>query len=311
MPRKVKKSWKKQFYSEEMLQNSEPHTGNADHVSVTSNLSVHQHATDPGNTIQPVSQAHPSHRHNLDRHVAVCLPKLELPTFNGEPLEWHPFWVCFEAAIHSNTSLTNVQKLNYLRAQVKGEAARVIAGLPLTNLNYMHSVALLKDRYGQPHQIVNAHIQSLVELPKPSNKLASLRLFHDTIESHVRCQESLGKSPESLDTLLVQTMLSKLPEETKCNMTRNHQREDWTVQELQTGLRNEIRVFEVGQPPSHNSQTGLPPTASFIASTRKSHPKKDSFNKLCCVYCKGNHSAINCDTHTEVRRDHQATTVVL
>ena len=107
-------------------------------------------------------------------------------------------------------------------------------------------MALLKDRYGKLHQIVNAHIQSLVELPKLSNKLESLRLFHDTIESHVRCLESLGKLPKSLDTLLVQTMLSKLLEETKRNMARNHQREDWTVQELQAGLRNEIRVFEVG-----------------------------------------------------------------
>ena len=51
---------------------------------------------------------------------------------------------------------------------MKGEAARVLAGLPLTNLNYTHSVALLKDRYGQPHRIVNAHVQSLVELSKPS-----------------------------------------------------------------------------------------------------------------------------------------------
>jgi len=95
-------------------------------------------------------------------------------------------------------------------------------------------------------------------------------------------------------------MLSKLPEETKRNMARNHQRGDWTVQELQAGLRNEIRVFEVGQPSPYNSPTGLPPTASFITSTRKPHYKKDSINKLCCVYCKGSHSAVNCDTHTEV-----------
>jgi len=55
---------------------------------------------------------------------------------------------------------------------------------------------------------------TLIDLSKPSNKLASLRLFHDTVDSHIHCLESLGKSPESLDTLLVQTMLTKLPEET-------------------------------------------------------------------------------------------------
>jgi len=83
-------------------------------------------------------------------------------------------------------------------------------------------------------------------------------------------------------------------------MARNHQRDNWTVQELHASLHNEITVFEVGQPSSYNSQTGLPTTASFITSTSKPHSKKYLVNKLCCVYCKDSHSAVNCDTHTEV-----------
>ena len=150
--------------------------------------------------------------HHVDQQFAIRLPKLELPLFNGEPLEWHPFWDCFEAAIHTNPSLTNVQRLTYLRSKVKGEAARVIS----------------------------SHIQALVDLPKPSNKLSSLRLFHDTVESHICCLESLGMSPEALDTLLVQTVLNKLPEETKRNMARNQQNVEWIIQELQSALRNEI-----------------------------------------------------------------------
>ena len=63
------------------------------------------------------------------------LPKLELPQFNGDPLVWQTFWDCFEAAVHSNTSLTGVQKLSYLRAQLHGDATRVIAGFQLTNDN--------------------------------------------------------------------------------------------------------------------------------------------------------------------------------
>ena len=58
------------------------------------------------------------------------------------------FWDCFESAIHLNPNLSGVQKLSYLIAQLKGEAARVITGLPLTNSNYEHSVDLRKGIMG-------------------------------------------------------------------------------------------------------------------------------------------------------------------
>ena len=70
--------------------------------------------------------------------------------------------------------LTGVQKLSYLRAQLRGEASRVITVLPLTNSNYRHSIELLTERYGQVQCIISAQIQTLLGLPKPSNKLASL-----------------------------------------------------------------------------------------------------------------------------------------
>ena len=106
-----------------------------------------------------------SRGHTEGKQFATRLPKLEIPVFTGEPLDWQPFWDCFEAAIHVNPSLSAVQKLSYLRAQLRGEAARTIAGLPLTNLNYGHSVTLLRDRYGQPQRIISAHVQALLDLP--------------------------------------------------------------------------------------------------------------------------------------------------
>ena len=96
-------------------------------------------------------------------------------------------------------------------------------------------------------------------------------------------------------------MLTKLPEETKRNMARNHQNIDWTIQELQNALRNEIRIFEVGQQTSFTSQNNLPSTASFHTSAaRKPHHRKEAGSKLCCVYYKGNHTAINCENHKDV-----------
>ena len=66
--------------------------------------------------------------------TAAQLPKLEIPVYAGEPLEWQSFWNYFEAVINTKPSLTGVQKLSYLCALLKSEPSRVVAALPLTNL---------------------------------------------------------------------------------------------------------------------------------------------------------------------------------
>ena len=96
-------------------------------------------------------------------------------------MSWQTFWDSYNAAIHSNPSLSGIQKCNYLKAQLHGDAARAIAGFPLTELNYQHLIDLLRDRFGQPHKLVAAHMQALLEIPKPTSTLTSLHVFHDTI----------------------------------------------------------------------------------------------------------------------------------
>ena len=105
--------------------------------------------------------------------------------------------------MHSNNVLSDVQRLNYLQAHLGGEASRAIAGFPLTGANYCQSVDLLKDRFGQPQRIVNAHVPALMNLPNPKNEIKSLREFYDAIENHVRGLLALGWTEESYGALLV------------------------------------------------------------------------------------------------------------
>ena len=94
---------------------------------------------------------------------------------------WQTFWNSFDAAVRLNVGLNDVQKFNYLHGKLHGDATCtctcVIAGSPLTKKNYTQSVELLKDRFGQPYNIINAHLEALLNLTKPSNNLASLQAF--------------------------------------------------------------------------------------------------------------------------------------
>ena len=43
----------------------------------------------------------------------------------------------------------------------------------LSELYYTHSIALLQDRFCQPHKLINAHIKSLTNMASPTNSLST------------------------------------------------------------------------------------------------------------------------------------------
>ena len=53
----------------------------------------------------------------------VKLPKLEAPTFDGKLINWISFWQQFNVAIHSWSTLSDVEKLAYLRNSLKDGSA--------------------------------------------------------------------------------------------------------------------------------------------------------------------------------------------
>ena len=101
----------------------------------------------------------------------------------------------------------------------------------------------------------------------------------------------------SLERLLVPMILTKLLEETKKNMARDHPSTTWTIEELQAAILKELRIFEVGQQTSTLTNHQAIPTASFCTG---GHTHRDTTNKLSCAYCKGTHSANNCDVSKDV-----------
>ena len=242
----------------------------------------------------------------LPTHTAAVtrLPELSLPYFAGNPLLWQTFWDSYDAAVHSNPILSKVQKFNYLRSQLQDDAAKTITGFPLTSENYDHSVALLKERFGQTHKIVNAHMQALLALPSPSNNMVSLRSFYDSVENHIRGLSALGKSKDSYGALLVPIVLRKLPIETRRNLAREHPDLEWTIDDLREAILKEIRVFEAGVYVNSNSlpisQDPMSVTAAFYAGTHGTRQKNTSKNHV-CIYCKGAHSSTLCTIVT----DHQ------
>ena len=93
---------------------------------------------------QQQSQLEQSSRRHPSTGNSVKLPKLEIPYFSGEMLKWAEFWDSFEAAVHLNTSLSELEKLNYLISKRSGEAKNAVSGVQFSNENYQIAVELRK-----------------------------------------------------------------------------------------------------------------------------------------------------------------------
>lgn len=67
--------------------------------------------------------------------------------------------------IHKNNAISTIEKFNYLKASVIGEAARVIESLELSEVNYAIAWELLVNRFQNTKQIIKNHIREIILLP--------------------------------------------------------------------------------------------------------------------------------------------------
>lgn len=115
-----------------------------------------------------------------DTTTRIRLPKLNLPTFSGRYDEWFPFLDTFTSVIHANASINSVQKFQYLKASLTGDASNVISSLEISDTNYDVAWTLLKERYDNKRVIVQNHIKAILDLPSMTKENhAELRKIAD------------------------------------------------------------------------------------------------------------------------------------
>ena len=109
------------------------------------------------------------------------------------------FWDAFCSLIHTNSSLSNVDKFNYLVSLLEAFAAEAITGLSITSANYDEAFSTLKKRFGNSQTIISRHMEALLGIGAVSShhNIKGVQKLNDTVEMHVRGLRALGVSTES------------------------------------------------------------------------------------------------------------------
>ena len=243
----------------------------------------------------PLSQPQPS---QSVQSKQVQLPKLELPTFSGKYVEWSSFYDLFTASLDKNNCLSDAQKLNYLKAALKDEPARIIASLSITDANYAIAKQQLIKRYDNRRSVTNAHIQEFLAFSAlKSENVSALRKLQSKTVEHLSALQS-----HKVDTsayIYVYLILEKLDPET---------RRQWELQNPGPQLHDLDDVLQFIDQRARSLEAS--PHASIQPSSQakqlQSNQNKNNHSNVYhsttdnCLCCKSkNHKLFSCNSFRE------------
>lgn len=144
------------------------------------------------------------------------LPKLSIPIFDGVSLsEWNSFYALYESLVHKNGSLSDVQKFQYLRSLLKGNALKLIENIHLSEPNYNVAYDLLTKRYQNKRLLATHYIKQIEDFkPIPNASPANLQKFLSVFKSNFDALKALSL-PDTTDFVMFHNALSHLDHESR------------------------------------------------------------------------------------------------
>ena len=180
------------------------------------------------------------------RNSSAKLPKLFIKRYSGDPKGWQSFWDSFSSAVHTNASLNEVDKFNYLRSLLEGAVLASVSGLSLTESNYKSAVEILTERFGNKQLSISSHMEALLQLPAVTviTDIKRIRMISDKVAANVRGLEALGIASDTYGSLLVPVMMNKLPEELRLIIIRHFEAGIWHLNKLLKSFKEEVQARE-------------------------------------------------------------------
>ena len=219
------------------------------------------------------------------------LPDLQLPIFDGKSTEWLGFWERFQSQVGNLPDLPNTAKFTYLIGQLRGEALTTVKGSIPSEQNYSVLEKTLVENFGHPRRIIRAHVNNILNMPKPIHSASSLRQFYNSIMGDIRSLEALEIDISACAPFIVPILEEKLQPKVRSSIGDCGEGKKFDLDLFTKNLKEFISREEQSQvnfpQPAERSEYQ---TQNFhITSTLSSNVSTR------CQLCKGPHATSHCD----------------
>jgi len=241
---------------------------------------------------------------------AFQLPKRSFPTFSGVMTEWQSFDDLFNSILSHAPELPDVERFEFLKMSLKGEALSLVSHLALAATNYSSTWKILRSRYGNKRDLARIHLDALLANQKvKANDGTSIQTQINTILENTAALDNLDFVTRQLSPLLVHVVEKHLDYELRARwelvVGDNHYPQ---ISEFVDFLRTHLRSAEiystctsvdrsdsVSKPHKSAKQPSFKPrSSSTVLATTSSHsPVKP------CPLCNAPHSIRLCKQFTD------------
>ena len=225
-------------------------------------------------------------------HRPVKLPDLELPTFNGSLKNWQTFFDTFHSLIHSDATLSDIDKYHYLVSVTKGTPNSIVTALPLVAANYQTAWQALVDRYSDTRVLSLHYLDSILKIkPLTDHSYESVHAFYNEANDNILALNN-SKIPSLSDFILLSLLLRRVDDATREKFELKFGRDKFpAVDDFLSFLRTRCQALEVCQsqqyPRVHSK------SKQFSPAPKRAFYSTETPSK--CPHCRGDHRLTLCN----------------
>lgn len=224
----------------------------------------------------------------------VRLPAISLPRFDGSFDNWLEFRDSFNSLINKNTNIELIQKYQYLKSSLTGNAANLIKSLPVSEANYETAWELICNRFNNKNSLVFNHIKAIFNSPKLHMSTSKcLRSLIDETTKNLRTLKGLGLPTDHWDVLIIHLLSEKLDSDTLCKWEEYKFGEDLpTFESFRLFLESRAQWLEALE--SHSKCKDNKYLKKNFNTSNQQPSRSFAAYALNCSMCNNSHKLYNC-----------------
>ncbi|XP_045477885.1 uncharacterized protein LOC123683032 [Harmonia axyridis] len=236
----------------------------------------------------------------------IRLPQIEIKKFRGDYTQFATFLDVFDALVHNNQSLTEIEKFNYLISSLEGPPLSLVRTLPMTSDNYQIAYDSLVNRFSNERLRAQAHWNAIESTGKINcNNQTALRNLLSTFTENLAALKNMNFPVESWDFIVFMLLIKRLDNSTIARFELENGSS--MIPEFKTLLEflNKYCIAMDTLGTSHNSNNTRTGDSNSSSNSKQrigtyfSNDNKNQRSKSTCTLCNQDHSLLSCSKFIE------------
>ncbi len=220
--------------------------------------------------------------------------EVELPTFNGDPLDWQTFEEILQNLMKSRgASLSQAEKASILAGRMRKEDDRkLVRSFAGTIEEYNCAIAALTNQYGDPNRLYPMYVNKLLSTPHFTFDQESLRSLREACTTTPKKMEKLGGY--NIDNIYAQACISNFSPALKNDWEQYFPRRtalpttDQLMEYLDAKMHRVPTVKEVTYSPQDNTRSQPSHSKAKSENYKASKINVKSTTHFKCLMCNNN-----------------------